>query len=277
MGMDTTLLVPSGPFGLRPLNSDKAVSSNQQGGGQNGGVYSVGNGLKMELQSLPLSTDVFGETDVSLRRIDGIMADLDASKYAMGWCSNNGMQIPNPYYTPSNGNAMGNRSSTSNESNFQENAAIDSAPSSESFSPRAKPTTAKKRGRPRKAQPSAKAAAISKADASFRARCRTSSKGNAVASGSDDPKALRVRKRNRLAADKCRSRRRQEEDKLKSQHHNLERDHVRLSGAISELKAETYLLKNMLMNHGSCDCRLIQNYLKESASKWVANKRNAST
>lgn len=81
---------------------------------------------------------------------------------------------------------------------------------------------------------------------------------------------------NRIAADKCRLRRRNEEDKLKSKHDDLEQDRRRLSVALSELTAETYLLKNMLMEHGSCDCRLIQDYLKESASEWVAKRLKVS-
>ncbi|KAK4070022.1 transcriptional regulator family: bZIP [Purpureocillium lilacinum] len=79
----------------------------------------------------------------------------------------------------------------------------------------------KTRGSPRKAQPPAKAAAICQADAGSKARCRTSSKSDTGAIGSDDPKTLRLPDKNRLAADKCRSRRRQEEDNLKSQHLNL--------------------------------------------------------
>lgn len=53
--------------------------------------------------------------------------------------------------------------------------------------------------------------------------------------------------------------------------------HRRLLGTLSELMAETFVLKNMLMEHGSCDCRLIQDYLKESASEWVAKKLKTST
>ncbi|PWI64003.1 hypothetical protein PCL_00825 [Purpureocillium lilacinum] len=84
----------------------------------------------------------------------------------------------------------------------RKNAAIDSASSSKSSSPTARPTGVKTRGRPRKARPPAKAA---QADADSKAWCRTSSKSDTGASGSDDPKTLRLPDKNRLAADKCRS------------------------------------------------------------------------
>ncbi|GJN78601.1 hypothetical protein PLIIFM63780_002110 [Purpureocillium lilacinum] len=134
----------------------------------------------------------------------------------------------------------------------------------------------KKRGRPRKARPTSTTAAISMADPGTGFERRTRTNSEAEAPGADDSRAVRVREMNRIAADKCRLRRRNEEDKLKSKHDDLEQDRRRLSVALSELTAETYLLKNMLMEHGSCDCRLIQDYLKESASEWVAKRLKVS-
>ncbi|KAJ6438040.1 bZIP transcription factor domain-containing protein [Purpureocillium lavendulum] len=88
----------------------------------------------------------------------------------------------------------------------------------------------------------------------------------------DDPKTMRVRRKNRIAADKCRSRRRLEEDALKSKHECLEKEYRGLSHAAVDLVAEIQVLKNMLLEHGNCDCHLIQDYLKEAASAWVTKK-----
>ncbi|GJN72476.1 hypothetical protein PLICBS_006549 [Purpureocillium lilacinum] len=206
------------------------------------------------------------------------MADLEASKYGTGERSNDGMQFRELSYTRTNSGSMGNSSPNSNSSIRPVGMAIDTAQCSESPLPRTKPTTIKKRGRPRKAHLAANAAVVSKSDAGAKSRRRTSTSSDAEASSADGPKALRVREKNRIAADKRRSRRRQEEDKLKSKHEDLEIQHRRLSAALSELMSETYLLKNMLMAHGSCDCRLIQDYLKESESalEWVAKKLGVS-
>ncbi|PWI64261.1 hypothetical protein PCL_11335 [Purpureocillium lilacinum] len=275
ISMNSRLMVSSNPFDLRPLDGEKSLATNQLDG-QWGGAYSLDNSLVMkEPESPPASTDIFGN-NLSIGCIDGTMADLDARKFAMNGRSNNGMQFPDPFYPRTTSNFMSDPSSDGINSSLSEDVAIYTIPSTESPSPQTKPSTVKKRGRPRKARPASTTGAIYKTDPSTGSKRWTSTKSEAEASGADDPRAVRVREKNRIAADKCRSRRRQEEDKIKSKHEDLEREHGRLSGALSELMAETYLLKNMLMEHGNCDCRLIQDFLKESASEWVAKKLKAS-
>lgn len=274
--MNSTLLAPSDPFDLRLRDNDKPISFNQLGYQWNG-AYSLDNGLMMkEQESLPVSTDVFGGNGFSLPCLDGPLADLDAGKYATGDRSDNGAQFADLCWTRTNSSPMDGSSPSGSSSILAENVAVVATGPSESLSPKAKPTTIQKRGRSRKSQPAPDAAAVSKSEAGTKSRCRPSTRSDAEASGANHPKALRVREKNRIAAGKCRSRRRQEEEKLKSKHENLEQEHRRLSEAVSELMAETYLLKNMLMAHGSCDCRLIQDYLKESASDWVAKKLKTS-
>ncbi len=231
--------------------------------------------MMKEQDSLPLSTDVFGGNDY-LTCLDGPMADLDAGRNAMDERSNNGTQFSDLFRTQMDTSPMDRSSPSSNSSVLAQNGAIDATRPSEPLSPETKPTTINKRGRSRKTQPAAVATAVSQSDAGTKSRRRPGTRGDAEASGAEHAKTLRVREKNRIAAYKCRSRRRQEEGKLKSKHENLEQEHRRLSEAVSELMAETYLLKNMLMAHGSCDCRLIQDYLKESASDWVAKKLKAS-
>ncbi|KAL3952878.1 hypothetical protein ACCO45_012821 [Purpureocillium lilacinum] len=254
--MNSTLLAPSVPVDLRPHENDRPISFNQLGC-QWGGAYLLDDGLKIkEHESFPVSTDVvFGGNDISLTCLDGTMDDPVAGEYVMGESSNNGMHFSDPFYTRTNSSPMCNLSLIAlaeDETDYDQ-----------------------KRGRPRKTRPAANAAAVSKSDAGTKSRRRASTRSDFESSGADDPKALRVREKNRVAANKCRSRRRQEEDKLKSKYEDLEQEHRRLLKALLELVAESLLLKNMLTAHGSCDCRLIQDYL-ESASEWVAKKLKAS-
>ncbi|PWI65198.1 hypothetical protein PCL_07248 [Purpureocillium lilacinum] len=275
--MNSTLLAPNVSVDLRPLDNDRSISFSQLDC-QWGGAYLLDDGLKMtEQESFPVSTDVVvGGNDISLTCLYGTMVDPDAGKNAMGERSNNGVQFSDFFYTRANSSLSCNSSPSSNTSILSENMAIDTTQFAESPTPKTKRTTIKKCGQPRKTQPAANAAAAPKPDAGAKSRRRASTRNDVDASGEDDPKALRVREKNRIAADKCRSRRRQEEDKLKSKHEDLEQEHRRLSEALSELVTEKLLLKNMLTTHSSCDCRLIQDYLKESASEWVAKKLRAS-
>ncbi|GJN76061.1 hypothetical protein PLICBS_010172 [Purpureocillium lilacinum] len=277
--MDSTLMVSSYPFELRALNGENSLASNQLAS-QWGGTYSLSDGLMArEQESLPPSAGIFGGNDVSLRCMDGTMAGLDAGRCgtSTSTCGDtmSSTQLSDPFYAQTARAPPRNSSPGSISSSLPEEMGLDSSQSSDPPSPRTKPTPSKKRGRPRKTQATASTAIV---DGGINTRIsrQTSARSAADASGGEDPKAVRVREKNRIAADNCRSRRRQEKDKFKSRHDYLEQEHRRLLGALSELMAETFVLKNMLMEHGSCDCRLIQDYLKESESEWVAKKLKTS-
>lgn len=117
--------------------------------------------------------------------------------------------------------------------------------------------TVKKRGRPRK---------TSTNDASNRGK-------SAIAA---DVRAQRIRDKNRAAADKCRLRRRLEEDGLRAKQECIQELHRNLTTSLSDLSEEVHVLRNMLLAHGTCDCSLIQDYLKRTASKWVQLKRSTA-
>lgn len=276
--MDSTLVVSRYPFELRTFNGKKSLASNKLAD-QWGGTYSLNDGLMAkEQESFAPSAGISGQNDFSLRYIDGTMADLDAGRFGTSTSTNGSMsvmQISDPFYAQAPSAPPTNSSSGSIDSSLPEELALDKSHASDPPSPRTKPTSAKKRGRPRKTQAAASTANVDGAINTRTSRL-TNARSVADASGGEDPKTVRVREKNRIAADKCRSRRRQEEDKLKSCHEDLEQEHRRLSAALSELMAETFVLKNMLMEHGSCDCRLIQDYLKDSASEWVAKKLKSS-
>lgn len=91
-----------------------------------------------------------------------------------------------------------------------------------------------------------------------------------------DVRAQRIRDKNRAAADKCRSRRRLEENQLKAKHECIQNLHRNLSASLSDISEEVHVLRNMLLAHDTCDCSLIQDYLKQAASKWVQVKRSTA-
>lgn len=80
---------------------------------------------------------------------------------------------------------------------------------------------------------------------------------------------VRIREKNRIAADKCRGRQRIAMDRLNLKHDTLEYENQQLTKMMKDLVAERIVLKNMLLEHGNCGCELIENYLRESAVRWV--------
>ncbi|KJZ67926.1 hypothetical protein HIM_12685 [Hirsutella minnesotensis 3608] len=91
----------------------------------------------------------------------------------------------------------------------------------------------------------------------------------------NDSRVLRAQEKNRIAADKCRSKKRRAVAQLKSKYETLEAKHRQLLESVSDLVSETHTLKNMLMQHGNCNCALIQKYLGDTASRWVVKKTDA--
>lgn len=80
---------------------------------------------------------------------------------------------------------------------------------------------------------------------------------------------VRIREKNRIAADKCRGRQRIAMERLNTKHDSLEYENQQLTKMAKDLIAERIVLKNMLLEHGNCGCELIENYLRESAMRWV--------
>lgn len=80
---------------------------------------------------------------------------------------------------------------------------------------------------------------------------------------------MRIREKNRIAADKCRGRQRIAMERLNMKHDSLEYENQQLTKMAKDLIAERIVLKNMLLEHGNCGCELIENYLRESAVRWV--------
>ncbi|KAI9158863.1 Transcription factor atf21 [Paramyrothecium foliicola] len=90
-----------------------------------------------------------------------------------------------------------------------------------------------------------------------------------------DPRRRRTLERNRVAAKKCRVRKRDEASALASREQAVEDQNRYLSTAYNSLTTEVYLLKTELLRHTHCNCTLIQEYIANEARRSV-DKMNAS-
>jgi hypothetical protein len=75
--------------------------------------------------------------------------------------------------------------------------------------------------------------------------------------------------RNRVAAKKCRVRKRDEASALAYREHSVEDQNRYLSLCFSSLSTEIYLLKTELLRHTHCDCTLIQEYITNETRRSV--------
>ncbi|KAH8168469.1 bZIP transcription factor domain-containing protein [Sarocladium implicatum] len=80
---------------------------------------------------------------------------------------------------------------------------------------------------------------------------------------------MRVMERNRIAATKCRTRKRSEASTLASCEQQMEEQHRQLSSCFESLRHELYVLKTQLLQHTDCNCVLIQRYIANEAKKSV--------
>ncbi|KAH6872098.1 hypothetical protein B0T10DRAFT_381949, partial [Thelonectria olida] len=79
----------------------------------------------------------------------------------------------------------------------------------------------------------------------------------------------RILERNKIAAMKCRLRKRGEASALASREQAMEDQNRDLSSILNQLAAEIYHLKTQLLHHTDCDCILIQKYIAHEARKSV--------
>lgn len=75
------------------------------------------------------------------------------------------------------------------------------------------------------------------------------------------------RERNRIAAQKCRQKSKHYIEELQQQERELAQENSFLTAHAGHLKNEVLYLRNEILNHGTCDCELIQNYIAETAKK----------
>ncbi|ROT38309.1 hypothetical protein SODALDRAFT_360664 [Sodiomyces alkalinus F11] len=93
------------------------------------------------------------------------------------------------------------------------------------------------------------------------------------AASTREEKKARLRLRNRQAAHKCRLRKQRSIADLQTQEAAAEAIHQALANEASMLRGEVLMLKSMILQHGSCDCPFIQDYISSSAAKLTATQQ----
>lgn len=79
----------------------------------------------------------------------------------------------------------------------------------------------------------------------------------------------KVRERNKRAATKVRLKQRETEKNLASAEKGLQQANQRLADCVKELNNQVHGLKMQLLQHGTCDCALIQEYIGNEANRYV--------
>ncbi|UPK91047.1 hypothetical protein LCI18_001982 [Fusarium solani-melongenae] len=118
------------------------------------------------------------------------------------------------------------------------------------------PVKRKSRERRQKAEKKSQSQQQGKGKANTRKRCSAAAE-------------IIVRQQNKEAAVRCRRRQCQREADLLSREQSLEDDNRRLVSYCGLLKEEIFHIKEQLLQHSSCDCALIQEYIANEARKSV--------
>ncbi len=79
----------------------------------------------------------------------------------------------------------------------------------------------------------------------------------------ESDRKLRSLERNRVAAHKCRQKKREWVHELEVKTEHASQRHEQLQASISQLKDELIALKTMLLAHRNCNCDLVQKYLHQ--------------
>ncbi|EXK25620.1 hypothetical protein FOMG_17721 [Fusarium oxysporum f. sp. melonis 26406] len=79
----------------------------------------------------------------------------------------------------------------------------------------------------------------------------------------------KAQERNRIASNKFRVRKQEDERKLKSAEKDLKQINRDLSTRMTNLSLQVYNLKMKLLQHTDCDCALIQEYIANEAHRYI--------
>ncbi|WYZ39172.1 hypothetical protein EsH8_III_001086 [Colletotrichum jinshuiense] len=87
---------------------------------------------------------------------------------------------------------------------------------------------------------------------------------SAAPRGPDKKKTYRVK--NRAAAKRCREKTKQYEVDLAAKERQVTQERMYLDSCVTALKNEVLTLKNQILQHGDCDCEIIQGYIARTAN-----------
>ncbi|KAJ4212463.1 hypothetical protein NW760_015343 [Fusarium oxysporum] len=82
-------------------------------------------------------------------------------------------------------------------------------------------------------------------------------------------KHKQVQERNRIAANKCRMRKKEDQTRLQFDEQAMEQRHMMLSSCVDDLKEEVLYLKTQLLQHTSCNCTLIHHHIEKEAHRYA--------
>jgi hypothetical protein len=85
-------------------------------------------------------------------------------------------------------------------------------------------------------------------------------------------KYKQLQERNRIAAEKCRMRKKEGLVRLQSDEQAIEQRHRMLSSCVNDLKEEIVHLKTQLLHHTSCsccNCTLIHHHIEKEAQYYI--------
>ncbi|KAI5460325.1 hypothetical protein BGZ63DRAFT_245711 [Mariannaea sp. PMI_226] len=82
----------------------------------------------------------------------------------------------------------------------------------------------------------------------------------------------RFQRRNRVASNKFRVKKKQDIRNLQAEEEQLREEHVKLKSEASALRSHVTELKSNLLSHSQCDCSMIQDYINSQASSFVHNR-----
>lgn len=89
----------------------------------------------------------------------------------------------------------------------------------------------------------------------------------AVADAAKPAHGKKYRIKNRAAAKRCRDKSRQFEIDLAAKERQVTEHHMVLEASAAALREEILILKNQILQHGDCDCEVIQAYISKVASQ----------
>ncbi|KAK2036301.1 hypothetical protein LZ31DRAFT_421739, partial [Colletotrichum somersetense] len=92
--------------------------------------------------------------------------------------------------------------------------------------------------------------------------------------GPERKKTLRVK--SRAAAKRCREKTKQYETDLANKEKQVAQEREYLDSCVTALKNEVLVLRNRVLEHGSCECEMIQRYIVRTASSVAYNGHRAS-
>lgn len=81
---------------------------------------------------------------------------------------------------------------------------------------------------------------------------------------SPEDKRSRLLERNRIAAAKCRQKKKQAQESLQQQASDLTQKNTTMHSLVNDLREEALKLKNQLLAHSTCNCNVIQEYVRTS-------------